>query len=79
MPKKITDRYVVHFCPNCDNCVIAEDKTRAKDRPPTWRLCPECCAKLGIDYNKQSVKHKNEKSIKNLKNVRDNDSEEGLE
>lgn len=47
--------YVVHFCKNkeCNNAFIAEDYTKVKDVPPHWRLCPDCCKELGIDYGKQ--------------------------
>jgi len=51
--KKKSKVYVVHYCPNCNNCWIDEDKTNCKDRPPKWKLCRECCKKLGIDFNKQ--------------------------
>lgn len=47
--------YVVHYCKNknCNNAFVAEDYTKVRDIPPHWRLCPDCCKELGIDYEKQ--------------------------
>ena len=47
--------YVIHFCKNkeCNNAFIAVDYTKVKDVPSHWRLCPDCCKKLDIDYGKQ--------------------------
>jgi hypothetical protein len=49
--------YVVHYCknPECNNCWIDKDVTNVKTYPPTWKYCEECCKKLGIDFNNQSV------------------------
>lgn len=48
-------KYVVHYCKNteCNNAWIDEDLTNAKTRPPRWKFCVDCCAKLGIDFNSQ--------------------------
>lgn len=48
-------KYVVHYCKNikCNNAWIDEDCTNAKTRPPRWKFCADCCAKLGIDFNSQ--------------------------
>lgn len=55
-------KYVIHFCKNkdCNNCWIDKDLTNAKTEPPKWKLCKECCKKLGIDFDKQ------EKPIKDM-------------
>lgn len=47
--------YVVHYCKNknCNNAFMAEDYTKVIDIPPHWRLYPDCCKELGIDYDKQ--------------------------
>lgn len=70
MARRKFERYVIHFCPHCDRCFIAEDYTRAKDRPPKWRLCPDCCKELSIDYEKQRPNKKmSEKQKKHLDNL----------
>lgn len=46
-------RYVVHYCPHCNNCWIDLDLTNVKTFPPTWKLCKECCKKEGIDFDNQ--------------------------
>ena len=46
--------YVTHTCKKCKCAFVAEDYTNAQDIPPTWRYCPECAKKLGIDYDKQT-------------------------
>ena len=61
MSKRKGKIYVVHYCPKCNNCWIDEDKTKCKDRPPKWKLCRECCEKLGIDFNKQKTTGKGNK------------------
>lgn len=47
MKRKI---YVVHVCKNrkCNRAWLDEDLTNAKDRPPRWKYCPECCEKYGF-------------------------------
>ena len=42
--------YVVHYCknPSCNNAWIDIDLTNAKNRPPRWKYCEDCCKKLGI-------------------------------
>lgn len=45
--------YVTHTCRRCECAFVAEDFTKVKDIPPRWRLCPDCCKELGIDYDKQ--------------------------
>lgn len=45
--------YVVHYCKQCNNCWIDKDLTNVKTFPPTWKLCEECCKKLGIDFDSQ--------------------------
>ncbi len=45
--------YVTHTCQRCECAFVAEDFTKVKDIPPHWRLCPDCCKELGIDYDKQ--------------------------
>lgn len=73
--------FVTHDCKNCkkgtcNNRFIFYDWTRAKDRPPTWAYCPECCEKLGINFEEQQPcderTEENEKQLKNLKSCRDN-------
>ena len=66
--------YVVHFCHRCGKAFIAEDHTKVKDRPPTWRLCPDCCKELGIDYKKQKRENTDtrNRSNENLKLGGDN-------
>ena len=51
--KRKMNRYVVHYCPKCNNCWIDKDLTNVKTLPPKWKLCKECCKKLGIDFNSQ--------------------------
>ena len=55
--------YVAHNCRNsrlsersknyCNNRFVAEDITKATTQIATWRYCPDCCKKLGIDFEKQ--------------------------
>lgn len=45
--------YVCHVCRDCECAFVAEDYTKAKDIPPSWRRCPECAEKAGIDYASQ--------------------------
>lgn len=45
--------YVTHTCKKCGCAFVAEDYTRVTHTPPSWRYCPECSKKLGIDYAKQ--------------------------
>lgn len=50
--------YVAHDCRgtrdgSCNNRWIDKDKTKCKTQIPTWKYCRECCAKLGIDFDKQ--------------------------
>ena len=62
--------YVVHFCKNkeCNNAFIAVDYTKVKDVPSHWRLCPDCCKKLDIDYGKQRPWNmRDEKTQKRIK------------
>ena len=42
--------YVAHVCknPSCNNIWIDIDLTNAKNRPPRWKYCEDCCKKLGI-------------------------------
>ena len=61
--------YVTHSCNKCECAFVAKDYTNCQDIPPHWRMCPNCCEKLGIDYDKQRpwtnrTKEKNER-IKN--------------
>ena len=48
--------FVTHTCKKCGCAFNAEDYTNAQDLPPHWRYCPECCKKLGIDYDSQTPK-----------------------
>lgn len=62
--------YVVHYCKNknCNNAFVAEDYTKVRDIPPHWRLCPDCCKELGIDYEKQRPWNmRDEKTQKRIK------------
>lgn len=45
--------FVTHTCKKCGCAFVAEDYTNCQTTPPHWRYCPECCSKLGIDYDKQ--------------------------
>lgn len=45
--------FVTHTCKKCECAFVAEDYTNCQDMPPHWRLCPDCCKELGIDYDKQ--------------------------
>ena len=75
--KKNKRPYVVHYCPKCNNAWLDLDLTNVKTYPPQWKLCKECCKKLGIDFNKQkptSGKIKNTTKIaKNGSNLNEND------
>lgn len=73
------NRYVAHYCPKCNNAWTDKDLTNVKTFPPTWKLCRECCKKLGIDFNKQKP---NKKIIENTNRIATdgsnlNDSSEG--
>lgn len=59
--------YVVHFCKNteCNNCWIDKDITQVSTYPPKWKYCKECCAKLGIDFDKQKPSDKDKECSKN--------------
>ena len=48
--------FVTHTCKKCGCAFVAEDYTHVKNTPPSWRYCPECAEKLGIDYDKQTPK-----------------------
>ena len=67
--------FVAHICKNkdCNNIFVAEDYTKVKDVPPHWRFCPNCCDKLGIEYDKQkpwtNYSEARKKQIENLKNL----------
>jgi hypothetical protein len=52
--------YVVHFCKNknCNNAWLDEDLTNAKNRPPRWKYCKECCEKFGFTNPKSPPKKK---------------------
>ena len=45
--------YVTHTCKKCGCAFVAEDYTKVTHTPPSWRYCPECSKKLGINYEKQ--------------------------
>ena len=49
--------YVAHIChnPKCNNIWIDKDLTNTKVNPPKWKYCEDCCKKLGIDYDSQTV------------------------
>lgn len=53
MARKWEGPYVTHTCKFCECAFVAEDYTHVTSIPPTWRACPECCEKRGIDYNMQ--------------------------
>ena len=76
--------YVAHDCRNsrlsersknyCNNRFIAEDITKATTQIPTWRYCPDCCKKLGINFENQKPsdyrsKEENEKILKHSKKM----------
>jgi hypothetical protein len=72
--------YVAHDCRNsrlsarsknyCNNRFIAEDITKATTQIPTWRYCPDCCKKLGIDFTKQKPSdYMSEERINHFKNI----------
>lgn len=48
--------FVTHTCKKCGCAFVAEDYTHVKNTPPSWRYCPDCAEKLGIDYDKQTPK-----------------------
>lgn len=52
--------YLVHFCKTkqCNNAWIDEDLTNAKNRPPQWKYCEECCKKYGFINPSQPPKKK---------------------
>lgn len=67
--------YVAHICRNkdCNNIFVAEDYTKVKEVPPHWRYCPNCAAKMGIDFEKQKTwtnfSDARKKQIENLKKI----------
>lgn len=52
--------YVVHCCKNkaCNNAWIDLDLTNAKNRPPRWKYCSDCCKKYGYINPNQPPKRK---------------------
>lgn len=48
--KEKSKKYVVHYCKSkeCNNCWVDEDLTNAKNKPPKWKYCQECCEKYGF-------------------------------
>ena len=53
--------YLIHFCKkkDCNNAWIDLDLTNAKNRPPRWKYCADCCKKFGYVNPIQPPKRKN--------------------
>ena len=47
----------MHFCRNkkCNNGWIDKDLTKVITIPPSWKYCRECCEKLGINFDSQTL------------------------
>ena len=52
-------KYVIHYCknPDCNNSWVDVDLTNAKNRPPSWKYCKECCEKYGY-VNPETPPHR---------------------
>lgn len=48
--------FVAHICRSkqCNAIWLDKDLTNAKNTPPDWKYCRECCEKLGIDFDAQT-------------------------